>query len=76
MILLLEDRGLVGRRPDPGDRRKPLVEVTPAGRRIVTELIGIPHEWLAAAIERDLTPAEREMLAIAARLMQRIASSH
>jgi hypothetical protein len=32
-------------------------------------------EWLAGSIERDLTPAEKEMLAIAAALMDRIASS-
>jgi hypothetical protein len=38
--------------------------------------MGIRHEWLAAAIQRDLTHAEREMLAIAAGLMQRMASSH
>jgi DNA-binding MarR family transcriptional regulator len=75
MVLFLERGGLVERRPDPADRRKLLIEVTPAGRRIVSELMGIRHEWLAAAIERDLTPAEREMLAIAAGLMQRIASS-
>jgi DNA-binding MarR family transcriptional regulator len=75
MVQFLEDRGLVERRPDPADRRKLLIGVTPAGRRIVTELMGIRHEWLAAAIEGELTPAEREMLAIAAGLMQRIASS-
>jgi hypothetical protein len=38
--------------------------------------MGIRHEWLTSAIERDLTRAEREMLAIVAALMQRIASSH
>jgi DNA-binding MarR family transcriptional regulator len=76
MVLFLEGRGLVERRPYPTDRRKLMIEVTPDGRRIVSELMGIRHKWLAAAIERDLTPAEREMLAIAAGLMQRIASSH
>jgi hypothetical protein len=50
--------------------------VTPGGRRIVTELMGIRHEWLTRAIERDLTRAEGEMLTIVAALMQRIASSH
>jgi DNA-binding MarR family transcriptional regulator len=76
MVLFLEGRGLVERRPDPGDRRKLLIEVTPGGRRIVSELMGIRHEWLTRAIERDLTLAERDMLAIVAALMQRIASSH
>lgn len=76
MVLFLEGRGLVERRPDATDRRKLLIGVTPAGRRIVSELMGVRHEWLAAAIEGELTTAEREMLAIAAGLMQRIASSH
>ena len=76
MVLFLEGRGLVERRPDATDRRKLLIAVTPAGRRVVSELMGIRHEWLAEAIQRELTPAEREMLAIAAGLMQRIASSH
>jgi DNA-binding MarR family transcriptional regulator len=75
MVLFLEGRGLVERRPDPGDRRKVLIEATPGGRRIVSELMGIRHEWLTRAIERDLTRAERDMLAIVAALMQRIASS-
>jgi hypothetical protein len=38
--------------------------------------MGMRHVWLSAAIERDLTSAEQETLAIAADLMQRIASSH
>jgi DNA-binding MarR family transcriptional regulator len=75
MVLFLEGRGLVERRPDPADRRKRLIEVSPDGRSIVSELMGIRHEWLSGAIQRDLTPAEQEMLAIAAGLMQRIASS-
>jgi DNA-binding MarR family transcriptional regulator len=76
MVLSLEGRGMVKRRADPADRRKLLIEVTSDGRRIVSELMEIRHEWLAGAIARDLTPAEREMLAIAAGLMPRIASSH
>ena len=75
VVLLLERRGLVERRPDPADGRKLLIEVTPSGRRTVNELMGLRHEWLAGSIERDLTPAEKEMLAIAAALMDRIASS-
>jgi DNA-binding MarR family transcriptional regulator len=76
VVLFLEGRRLVERRPDPTDRRKLLIEVTPDGRRIVSELMGIRHKWLTATIERDLTCAEREVLTIATGLMQRIASSH
>jgi DNA-binding MarR family transcriptional regulator len=75
MVLFLESRGLVRRRADPDDRRRLPIEATHRGRRVVSELTGLRHKWLAGAIERDLTAAEKEMLAIAAGLMERIASS-
>jgi DNA-binding MarR family transcriptional regulator len=75
MVLFLESRGFVERRADPADGRKRLIEVTPEGRRVVTELMGLRHRWLAGAIERDLSPAEHELLAIAAALMEEVAAS-
>jgi DNA-binding MarR family transcriptional regulator len=75
MVLLLEDRGFVERRPDPADGRKLLIDATPTGRRVVSELMELRHQWLVRAIDCDLSPAEQEMLAIAAALMERIASS-
>jgi DNA-binding MarR family transcriptional regulator len=72
----LERRGLVARGAEPADGRKLMIEVTSSGRRVVSDLMGIRHEWLAGVIERDLTRAEQELLAIAAELMQRMASSH
>jgi len=75
MVVFLEARGFVERRADPADRRKVLIEVTPSGRRVVSELMSLRHRWLAEAIEHELSPAEQEMLAIAAMLMERIASS-
>jgi DNA-binding MarR family transcriptional regulator len=75
MVLRLERRGLVERRPDPADGRQLLIEVTPTGRRTVSELMGLRHEWLTASIDHNLTPAEKEVLAIAAGLMERVASA-
>jgi hypothetical protein len=37
--------------------------------------MGLRHQWLSGAIERDLSPPEQQMLAIAATLMERIAST-
>lgn len=74
MVLTLERRGFVQRRADPTDRRKRLIEVTAGGRRIVSELMALRHQWLSDAIEHRLSTAEREMLAIAAALMERLAS--
>jgi DNA-binding MarR family transcriptional regulator len=75
MVLFLEGRGFVDRRADPSDGRKLLIEATTDGRRVVSELLELRHRWLTSAIEHDLSPAEREMLAIATTLIERIASS-
>ena len=75
MVLFLEARGFVRRRPDPADGRKLLIEATPDGRRVVADLMALRHQWLAGAIERELAPAERATLATAAALIERVASS-
>ena|SRR6476469_4018927 len=75
MVLFLEARGFVKRRPDPADGRKLLIDATPDGRRVVADLMRLRHQWLAGAIERELAPAERETLATAAALIERVASS-
>lgn len=38
MVDGVERSGLVARRPDPGDRRSLLVELTPAGQRLLEEI--------------------------------------
>jgi MarR family transcriptional regulator, organic hydroperoxide resistance regulator len=46
----LEERGLVERRPSPGDRRVKLIVLTPAGERLrrkVEKVMGEPPAWLA-----------------------------
>ena len=64
----LEARGYVVRRPDPGDRRRKIVEITPRGGTALTSLDQLVYaaddEMLA-----DLSPGERETLA---RLLERI----
>lgn len=59
----LEARGLVRRRPDPGDRRGSLVELTARGRRLVDRAVedhvATEHGLLAALGERDRRTLER-----------------
>lgn len=68
----LERDGLVARRPDPGDRRRALVELTDEGRATLTADRGRREGWLAEAIE-ELEPAEQAVLAQSAALLRRLA---
>jgi DNA-binding MarR family transcriptional regulator len=71
----LEDGGLVVRRPDPGDARRAFVELTEAGRAALAADRAHRDGWLAGALERELSAAERAVLAKAAPLLRRIADA-
>lgn len=58
----LESRGLVGRRPDPGDRRATLVEVTEHGTSVL-DAIRAARGTEAERIFGRLSPADRAQLA-------------
>ena len=68
----LADAGLVERRPDPADGRRVLVDMTQAGRAALELDRGRRIDWLASAIERDLTAREQRVLAEAATLLARL----
>jgi DNA-binding MarR family transcriptional regulator len=60
----LEGRGLVERRPDPHDRRRRIVAVTAAGRRLARqadELLDEPPAALGALAAADLAHLDRIM---------------
>jgi DNA-binding MarR family transcriptional regulator len=57
----LERAGLVKRRPDPDDRRGVLVELTPKGRQLHREAIGVQAEKEAMLAEA-LTEREKTQL--------------
>lgn len=67
--------GLVSRAPDPGDRRRVLIALTPAGREALAADRRRREGWLADAIRGDLSPKEQRALADAALLLSRIAES-
>jgi DNA-binding MarR family transcriptional regulator len=70
----LEADGLVERRPDPVDRRRALVQLTKQGRAALHADRRAREGWLAQAIEGDLSPSERKILAEAVELLRRLAS--
>ncbi|MFC9143163.1 MarR family winged helix-turn-helix transcriptional regulator [Streptomyces bacillaris] len=71
---LLMDQALITRRAHPTDGRKSLVELSAAGRALLEEERGRRTDWLAHAIESELTPEERQLLARAIGLVERLAA--
>jgi DNA-binding MarR family transcriptional regulator len=70
----LEEDGLVSRRPDPGDGRRALVELTPAGKEALEDDRRRRVGWLVEAIE-TLPKRDQEILARAVPIIARLAES-
>jgi DNA-binding MarR family transcriptional regulator len=67
----LEKRGLVHRLPHPTDRRKLLVDLTPAGAAIVNELLPAIHARERVVMSAALSVTEqRTLLRLLAKLQQ------
>jgi DNA-binding MarR family transcriptional regulator len=71
----LEAAGLVSRRPDPDDRRRFFVELTPAGGELLRTTRATREGWLTDALERELSAEERAALARALALLVRVADA-
>ncbi|WP_345617921.1 helix-turn-helix domain-containing protein [Streptomyces ziwulingensis] len=67
-------QGLVRAEAHPGDGRKLLLRLTPAGSRRLAEERRSRADWLGAAIDDTLSSAEREALAAALPLLSRLAA--
>jgi DNA-binding MarR family transcriptional regulator len=75
ILASLERQGLISRRPDPADGRQSLMDITGAGLEILRDYSERRERWLAGAIAETLTETEQELLAMAARLMLRVADA-
>jgi DNA-binding MarR family transcriptional regulator len=71
----LEADGLVHRAPDPTDGRRITIALTNEGREKVRSNRARREEWLAQAIERELSGREEETLSRAVALLRRLADS-
>jgi DNA-binding MarR family transcriptional regulator len=71
----LEERALITRRQDEIDRRQLLIEISAAGTELLAQDVRQQAAWLARALSSVLSPVERELLHLAAQLMQRLADA-
>jgi DNA-binding MarR family transcriptional regulator len=71
----LEDRGLVERRPDPGDGRRAVISVTEAGLQALRNKRNARTQQMAQALSAGFTPSELSQLMAAAPLLERLAQS-
>jgi DNA-binding MarR family transcriptional regulator len=71
----LEARGLVERRPDPGDGRRAVMSLTEAGLQTLLSRRNARTEQLAKSLSTGFTPSELTQLQAAAPLIERLAQS-
>ncbi len=71
----LEGRGLIERAPDPDDGRRAVMSITDAGLELLRSRRNAKVQQLARALSADFSPAERDQLAAAAPLLERLAQS-
>jgi DNA-binding MarR family transcriptional regulator len=70
----LQEEGLVSRIRDEADRRQHLIELTPTGFEAMARDVAHRDAWLRARMEAELNETEREVLRIAAGLLDRLAA--
>jgi DNA-binding MarR family transcriptional regulator len=71
----LESAGLVARRPDPADRRRSFVELTPVGLQTLNAMRAHREDWLTQVLDRELDAVQREVLRRAVELLGRVADA-
>ena len=69
----LEESKLIRRLQDQIDRRQTRIEITTLGEDLLKRDARRQASWLAMAMSSALTPAERELLRVAAQLMRQLA---
>ena len=74
-LATLEARGLIQRRPDPGDGRRAVMSITGAGLELLSSRRNAKVQQLARALSTEFSGAELAQLATAAPLLERLAQS-
>ena len=71
----LQTRGLLERRPDPGDGRRSILAITQAGRAALADKHNARTEQLTKALSAGFTQSELRQLMAAAPLIERLAQA-
>ena len=72
-VARLVERGLVARKPDPGDGRQVILALTAAGRHTLKAIRREREAWMASRVAR-LSPREQRILADAEGILSRVAN--
>ncbi len=75
ILSALDERGLIERRPDPGDGRRQLVSPSPHGRAFLSDRRRAGEEWLARSLHDRFTEPERRTIVEAMGLLERLIAS-
>jgi DNA-binding MarR family transcriptional regulator len=74
LIAELDQQRLISRTPDAADGRQILIEITRAGKELLIADAYGQDQWLMKIMDAKLTRAERGILAVAADLLDNLAS--
>jgi DNA-binding MarR family transcriptional regulator len=72
-LSVLDEQGLLERRPDPHDGRRHLISLSPAGLGFIDHSRLVREEWLSRALQDHYTEAERQRILDALSLLDRLA---
>lgn len=75
IIAELESEGLIERKQNASDRRQLDIQLSAKGAELLIQDARRQNEWLTAAMEHQMTSAERAVLAVAAEVLDRIGRS-
>jgi DNA-binding MarR family transcriptional regulator len=74
VLAVLEERGLIVRRPHPSDGRQALVDLAGAGRELLAQEVRMREAWLSRRLA-ELAPDERAVLAAASLIIDKLVAS-
>jgi DNA-binding MarR family transcriptional regulator len=72
IISHLDEAGMIHKTPSGEDKRKVLLSLSPAGRSYVEDARDRKQEWLAHALQRKVSPAEKDVLMESLKILTKI----